>query len=405
MRDRIVYVALAEARGHLMRAHLLRERLGSHGIAVEVVTTSSAGQRFLAALGTPAVVLPGGASLVFDGAHNLRRRATTTALLRYLARPSGMRADRAWLVARAHDAAFVVSDSLHPALLFAPPSLRVVQVYGENILGATQTELAGLGPLAPLGARVLARAIDRALARVEHRLGDEPTDDRVIRLPPILPTPILPTPRGLAGDERPVAYLNPHFEDGRIAAAIEAALGPDLYGVAEGFAARPGWRAVDPHLVDHVARAAVFVTGAGMGGIGMARAFAVPTIVLLSDQPEQRANAEQIRGLPHVRIVELGDDLHARLAAATTSLRAEPIARPDPIAVARANAARWTETFLQLVDRARANPEPRTPHDEHPAIALHRPRPRDQQPRRRSGRSPRAHLAAPGARLVARADP
>jgi len=408
MRDRIVYVALAEARGHLMRAHLLRERLAAHGIAVEVVTTSAAGARFLAALGTSAEVLPGGAALVFDGAHGLRRRATTTALLRYLARPSGMRADRAWLVARAHDAAFVVSDSLHPALLFAPPSLRVVQVFGENILRATQAELAGLGPLAPLGARVLARAMDRAFARVEHRLGDEPTDDRVIRLPPILPpprgpTPRGPTPRGLAGDERPVAYLNPHFTDGRIASAIEAALGPDLHGVAEGLAARPGWRAVDPSLVDRVAHASVFVTGAGMGGIGMARAFAVPTIVLLSDQPEQRANAEQIRGLPHVRIVELGDDLRVRLVAAVASLRTEPVRRPDPIAAPRASEARWTETFLQLVDRART--DPRTTHDEHPRHAIHRPRPRDQQPRRRPGRSPRARLAASRARLAARADP
>lgn len=398
MHERIVYVALAEARGHLMRAHLLRERLASHRIAVEVVTTSAAGARFLAALGTPAAVLPGGAALAFDGAHGLRRRATTTALLRYLARPSGMRADRAWLVARARDAAFVVGDSLHPALLFAPPSLRVVQVFGENILRATQAELAGLGPLAPLGARVLERAIGRAFARVEHRLGDEPSDDRVIRLPPILPTP-----RGLAGDDRPVAYLNPHFTDGRIAAAIEAALGPEVHGVAEGFAARPGWRAVDPNLVDRVARASVFVTGAGMGGIGMARAFAVPTIVLLSDQPEQRANAEQIRGLPHVRVVELGGDLPARLIAAVASLRAEPGARPDPIAAARASEARWTETFRQLVDRART--DPRTTHDEHPGHTLHRPRPRDQQPRRRPGRSPRARVAAPRARLAARADP
>lgn len=398
MHDRIVYVALAEARGHLMRAHLLRERLAAHGIAVEVVTTSAAGARFLAALGTPAMVLPGGAALVFDGAHGLRRRATTTALLRYLARPSGMRADRAWLVARARDATFVVSDSLHPALLFAPPSLRVVQVFGENILRATQAELAGLGPLAPVGARVLERAVDRAFARVEHRLGDEPTDDRVIRLPPILPTP-----RGLAGDDRPVAYLNPHFTDGRIAAAIEAALGPDLHGVAEGFAARPGWRAVDPSLVDRVAHASVFVTGAGMGGIGMARAFAVPTIVLLSDQPEQRANAEQIRGLPHVRVVELGGDLPARLLAAVASLRSEPVRRSDPIAAARASEARWTETFLQLVDRARNHP--RTTHDEHPRHTLHRPRPRDQQPRRRPGGSPRPRLAASRARLAARADP
>lgn len=399
MRERILYVALAEARGHLMRAHLLRERLASDGLEVDVVTTSSAGARFLAALGTPAEVLPGRMALAFDGMHGLRRRATARALLGYLARPSGMRADRAWICDRARGSLFVVSDSLHPALLFAPPSLRVVQVFGENILRATRAELPGIGALAPIGARALERALGGAFARVEHRLGDAATDDRIFRVPPILPIP-----RPIDGRARPVAYLNPHFTDERVARAIEEALGCDLYGVAEGFADRPHWCAVDPRLVDRVAHASVFVTGGGMGGLGMAQAFGVPTIVLLSDQPEQRANAEEIRDLPNVRIVELGDDLGVRLATVAAALQRERFAPRDPIAAARANEARWTETFLQLVDRARANPDDRNTDDHDPAAAVHLPRPRDQQSRRRQRPALRARLAATRARFVARAD-
>ena len=37
--SRLLYLALADARGHLMRAHLLSRALGEAGIAVDIVTT------------------------------------------------------------------------------------------------------------------------------------------------------------------------------------------------------------------------------------------------------------------------------------------------------------------------------------------------------------------------------
>ena len=44
---RILYLAVADARGHLMRAHLVRRLLAPVGHRVDVVTTSEEGQRFL----------------------------------------------------------------------------------------------------------------------------------------------------------------------------------------------------------------------------------------------------------------------------------------------------------------------------------------------------------------------
>jgi hypothetical protein len=59
MFGRILYVALADARGHLMRAHLLRRTLAAHGVAeVTVVTTSEAGQAFLASSARPPPCCP-----------------------------------------------------------------------------------------------------------------------------------------------------------------------------------------------------------------------------------------------------------------------------------------------------------------------------------------------------------
>jgi Glycosyltransferase family 28 C-terminal domain len=402
MGPRIVYVALADARGHLMRAHIVRTRLAEHGVSVDIVTTSSAGQRFLAAMGSPAGILRAGPNLRFDGAHNLRRAATTAHLLRYLGQPSRMRRDRAWLLEQARGAAFVVSDSFHPALLFAPPSLRVVQVYGENILGATRQEFATLGPLAGIGVRAFERALARSFARVEHSLGPTPSHAATIHLPPIIPSP-----RPFGGPARPVAYLNPHFTDTRIARAIEGALGPDFHGVAEGFAERTGWRAYDPQLADRAARAPLFISGAGMGAVGMARAFGVPTILLLSDQAEQRANAAQVRDLPNVRIVEIDDGLSRALAEQVVALREDSCVRTEPRAVAMAIQDQWTTAFLQLIDRSNHTPTTRTTHDAIPIHGIphtartHRPDPGDQQPRGRPRFGLRTRIAAARARRAA----
>ena len=80
---RILWVAVADARGHLMRAHLARKLLAPE-LEVEIATTSQAGIDFLRALGTPAKQLGRGYQLAFDARQNLDRAETERRLLRYL---------------------------------------------------------------------------------------------------------------------------------------------------------------------------------------------------------------------------------------------------------------------------------------------------------------------------------
>lgn len=68
----IVYLATADARGHLMRAKLLVHALRTTSVQVDVLT-SDAGQAFLAAFGIDAAVLPRHYAVQFDERHNMLR--------------------------------------------------------------------------------------------------------------------------------------------------------------------------------------------------------------------------------------------------------------------------------------------------------------------------------------------
>lgn len=76
MMPRIVYLATADARGHLMRAQLLVHALRRAGAEVDVLTTSDAGQRFLAGFGIEAAILSRHYAVQFDTRQNMLRRAT-----------------------------------------------------------------------------------------------------------------------------------------------------------------------------------------------------------------------------------------------------------------------------------------------------------------------------------------
>ena len=63
---RIVYLATADARGHLMRAQLLTHALRADGASVDVLTTSDEGVRFLAEFGIGATLLSRHYAVQFD---------------------------------------------------------------------------------------------------------------------------------------------------------------------------------------------------------------------------------------------------------------------------------------------------------------------------------------------------
>lgn len=370
-RGRILWLAAADARGHLMRAHLMRGLLAREGVRVDVVTTSDEGRAFLAALGTPARVLSREYHVSFDARQNMARRRTEACVARYFARPDGFLRDLATIEAAAREADLVVND-FHPLLLAAPvfARLRVVHVFGENLWRAIERNFEGRLPrgLERLYAAAMRALRARAFAEVEHSLAapEGGLGARLFRLPPIVPAPRIGRAEvraalGLAQGERLAAvYLNPHFRDPGLAAALERALAEArfrVHAVGEGYAARPGWLARDARLADAVAAADLFVSTPGMGAVGQACVHGVPLLAIATDQPEQAWNLaalEAARGT-HFETVPLeGEPLGPRLGAAIARLAADaPEPRDGAARVAEIH-RRWAETFLALLARARA---------------------------------------------------
>nr|MBA3818005.1 hypothetical protein [Deltaproteobacteria bacterium] len=150
-RARLIWLAVAEGRGHLMRAQLAARLLEPAGIDVEIVTTSAAGVAFVGAFGLPARVMSTSFRLAYDARQNLARLRTRATAMTYLLAPGRCLRDLAWLEGRAAGAAVIVNDSFHPALLTSSllgrgMAERVVHVHSENTRRALDAS-AGPGPM------------------------------------------------------------------------------------------------------------------------------------------------------------------------------------------------------------------------------------------------------------------
>jgi hypothetical protein len=365
-RERIVYLAVAEGRGHLMRAQLAARLLAPEGIAVDVVTTSAAGARFAAEFGLRSTVLSDSYRLIYDDRQNLARMRTRAMTMSYLLAPTRCLRDLAWLEGYANDAALIVNDSFHPALLAASLAGtriadRIVHVHGENTRRAVE-DSAGRGPMRAMIQKALAKS-----SRIEISLGvrssDVPTS-RVMRLPPLLPAPrdraVVRAELGVpAGKRLAVVYLNPYFKDAALADALDAGLGEfHVHAIGEGFVNRAGWRARDAALGDAVGAADVFLSAPGAGALSLARATGVPMIALATDQPEQRKNLASIvdPGCAWRTVVDLSRDVPAQLVAALAQLPTAPSTGDAELAVRRARAL-WLNTLTSLVATNRSRKE------------------------------------------------
>ena len=359
----IVWLAAADARGHLMRAHLLRAALAPRGVAVRILTTSHEGRAFLAALGARSELLSTHYAVLFDGRQNMRRAATEARVARYLVSRARAGRDLATLRAACDGADLLVND-FHPLPFIAPGHVgaRVVHVVGSHLWDAIAHPFVGRAPDAVdrLGARVAGALRGRAFACLEHSLLHASAGgDRV--LPPIVAAPARwrSQVRGAlgagAGQRLAAVYLNPHFRDARLAEAIEGALarrGFRMHAVGEGLASRPGWRAYDAAFNDVAAAADVLVSAPGMGALSAWAHFGTPLLAVLTDQPEQAANLRDlaaVRAAPYavVRAAEATPDAFDRALADVTAIARGP--RPDPAAVASAVQARWADALCGLL--------------------------------------------------------
>jgi hypothetical protein len=339
MPPRILYLATADARGHLMRAQLLTHALRAAGAQVQVLTTSDEGARFLAGFGIDAPVLSRHYAVQFDAQQNMLRRETDRNVAHYMFRPERMLRDVWRLRAQFRGADLVVNDSFHPALLLMGwlPFWRrkVVHVYGASLRRALETNFKGRmpGAVARLFGGIVAWQIDRSRARIEHDFAfGEPQHDGRGRHRLATPVAVVDAvDRGNAA--RPVAavYLNPHFEDPALADGLEQGLadaGVPAHLVGEGYAHRTHWHARDEHWIEAAAHSAFIVSAPGMAALSIAAVYRRPILLLLTDQPEQAINAGRAAqlGLAHRVVVWRGDapKFARAVAAAAGELQALP---------------------------------------------------------------------------------
>ncbi|WP_318241478.1 hypothetical protein [Xanthomonas bonasiae] len=362
---RLLYLATADARGHLMRAQLLTHALRAQGAHVDVLTTSAAGMQFLRRFGIDAALLSPRYAVQFDARQNMRAAATDANVAAYLLHPARMLRDILRLRRRLRGVDLILNDSFHPALLVMGmlPGWRrkIMHVYGASLRAALQGNFDGRlpRPVAALFARLIGWQIDAAAAQLEHDFAQP-------RLQACGRRFRLPTPVALAAPAAPGAppqvptaavYLNPHFRDPALAQALEQGLqraGLHSHRVGEGYADRAGWVAEDPQWIACAATSTLLVSAPGMAALSVAQVYRRPILLLLTEQPEQQRNARRAaaRGLPHRTVVWRGDGeafAHS-VAAACRALQAEPPPpAPEPAPLdAPARLQLWVHLILAL---------------------------------------------------------
>ncbi len=375
MSMRIVYLATADARGHLMRAQLLVHALREAGASVDVLTTSDAGQRFLARFGISSFVLSRRYAVQFDTRQNMLRVRTNLNVAAYVFLPTRLLRDVIRLRHAVRDAALVINDSFHPALLVmgTMPAWRhkLVHVYGGSLKRALAHNFDGVLP------RTLARAFERivnwqlgsARACIEHDFAYDVGGDMhasSYRLP--TPVPVISTVPDETAASAPVTpppqkaavYLNPHFCDLALAAALSKGLdeaGLQAHKVGEGYAGHDGWLGVDEAWAEHAARSALIVSAPGMAALSIALVYGRPIMLIVTDQPEQLTNAEKAVQLKLAhRVVRWRGDADAfrrEVSHAAAALTDAPIPLESPQAGrqrARARVEAWTAVMLALAD-------------------------------------------------------
>ncbi|KVA43219.1 hypothetical protein WI61_24035 [Burkholderia cepacia] len=366
MMPRIVYLATADARGHLMRAQLLVHALRAAGAQVDVLTTSDAGQAFLAAFDIDAAVLSRHYAVQFDERQNMLRDATDRNVAHYVFRPTRMLRDIARLRAIGRDADLMINDSFHPALLFmgAMPGWRrrVVHVYGGSLRRALTANFDARLPrvLARAFARIVDWQIDSARCCIEHDFAYDAADEvRQAHAHCRLPTPVpIVAERPASEPAAAAVYLNPHFRDIALADALSAGMrdaGLVAHRVGEGYAGHDGWTGVDADWVTRAAHAPLIVSAPGMAALSIARVYRRPILLVQSDQPEQASNAERAVQLQLVhRVVTWRGDAAAfrwEVGQAAAELMRDPGTQAGTIAGrehARARVDAWTSRLLAL---------------------------------------------------------
>lgn len=321
-RNRILWLATAGGRGHLMRACIMRRLLAQSDIEVQIMTTSDEGVSFLRSHGCPSTLLSKHyKGTVFDDSQNMSRSRTAAGVLTYLFLPTRCYADLRKIKKTAKNFDLVINDAFHPALMLASifhqSSMKVVQVYGENQRRALLENLERKKGRLSFGLfhRLSNKAFAEAYGRVIHshapeecrkKYKDAPQEPRTYILPPMVDSMFKSKEQVRSefavapGKKLAVVYLNPHFKNPKLAAGLEEALGEcgfRIHAVGEGFRDREKWIPHDPALINAIAASDLFISAPGVAALAQVKLFGIPFLAVTSRQPEQEYNRDHLKAL------------------------------------------------------------------------------------------------------------
>lgn len=312
-----MWIANADARGHLFRAHLASKYLLSEGIAVSILTTNEEGKEFLKALGTPSEVLPGKYQLCYDKMQNLSRLTTAFKMFTYLVFGNALR--DFFLIRKYSKDCHLILNDLHPVPIFASMlfSIDIVHVYGENLWDTVENHFFGIAPnfFAVFFQKTVRKLRDQARGRIIHTLIAPKSTAPTFYLPPLVD--FIPHRQK---KRKALIYLNPYFSDPYIADSIEKSLANidmPYEAIGEMYSDRENWKPYSSNFSETVSESSLVISAPGMNLLAQVLYHRIPFIAILTDQPEQEKNLRKLssisNGLFKIIKVAKGIDLYSLL--------------------------------------------------------------------------------------------
>lgn len=366
---RILYLATADARGHLMRGQLLAHYLQARGDEVEVLTTSRAGVDFLASFGITSTIFTRFYYVEFDQHQNMRALATDWRVIRYFFYPWHMLSDIWRLKQKLKHTPYdlIINDSLHPALIAAPffGIKNIVHIHGETLRQALNENFKNRLPsfLAKAFGNSVNYFLDKAKAQLIH--------SQDIELPETisegwrLPNPVQAPNRAVEetwlhygfNQQKPLAliYLNPHFQDEAFVARLEQLFyqaGWQFMGISESYAQRPNWHKYTDDFANLTFAADLLVTAGGMAALRLAKLNGCPLLALSTAQPEQQNNLMRFKhDAPYFALLTNSDPHWQQAVEFIDTLKNNPPSKPSLTEVqakTENNIHAWLQIFKQL---------------------------------------------------------
>lgn len=352
----ILYLAVADGRGHLMRSILIKELMESVGVGVDIITTSESGKEFVESFGHSAKVLHGSYLNNFDNQQNLDILKTKKEIMSYLVNPKRFAKNLFEILHSYGKYTMAINDTLNACMLassfFGP---KIVNIYAQNTLKATTEELKNHILLFTAFSFSLSMAHANISMQVLP-INQYSNDGKNFTLNPIIQ---IPNPEKKGKKKKAVIYLNPLFTDKKLGKAIISSLNDfdyTIHAVGEGMANQlEGWHSKDSRLSDKIASADLIVSAPGMGVLSQVMAYKKKYVAIYSRQPEQERNIQSVRNISHIRVLDVGAGKKVwkhQMINSLNDLDKMPSANSNPIKEAMRTHVQWRNVLSILLEKA-----------------------------------------------------